>query len=86
MHYRGERVFGEQLVDARPIAQVEFAKLNLSPADRFQPVEHRRLAVVEIIDEDDFVAGFDESEGGMRADEAEAAGDENRVGQNEFPS
>ena len=59
------------------VTNVAFNKSRTAAGDGFQAVEHGTVGVGEIVKEHDVVAGFQQNDGGMRADKAHAAREKN---------
>lgn len=68
------RVVGEDLVELGLVGDVAGVGLGPLAADELDAVEDLGGGVVEVVDGDDFVVGFEEGEGGEGADVARATG------------
>ena len=79
MDHGSDRVLGEHAVEQGGIADVALDEGRAAAAQRLEAVEHARVAVVEVVDDDEVVARLGERHAGVRADEAGAAGDEDQA-------
>ena len=68
-----EFVFRHQLAQCAAVANVDLGETGLAAGNARNAVEHRRLAVAEIVDDEDFMARGHELDHGMRAEIAGAA-------------
>jgi hypothetical protein len=62
----------EHLIKTRLVCDVDIVVVWLLPADEFNALESFFGRVVEVVNNHDFVAGFEEGEGGERANVASA--------------
>ena len=74
MHHGFKLVLGKQLAHAVAVAHVDFDKAGAFTADLFNAVEHRCLAVAEVVRNQDFMALSHEFDHSMRTDITRAAG------------
>ena len=68
-----DRVLTQRPVECGAIADVGLYKSRQSSGDLLDPLERLRRRIVEIVENDRFVAGFDQRHAGVRADIAGAA-------------
>ena len=67
----------ERLLHGGGVADVAFDEDGATARDRLDSVENGAVGVGEIVEEHDVMAGLDEHDGRMGADEAHAAGEQN---------
>ena len=76
VHHRLHRVGGEDAPQGLPVADVDAGKGGCPPGDLRHPLQGDGGAVTEVVDDDDVVAGLQQLDHGVRADETGTAGDE----------
>jgi hypothetical protein len=75
----------EEVLGLVPVGEVEGVHRDVGAGQRFHPADHGRLAVGEVVDDDDVVAGLDEGQDRVGSDVAGTAGDENAHGRSLGP-
>lgn len=66
-------MFLEHLIQGAIIGDIELVELGALAANQFNPVDALFRGIVKIIGDDDFVAGFQESQGGEGSNVTSAA-------------
>lgn len=66
------RVFGEDLVERLLVGNVDLVVFRLLSADKFYAIQNLGRRVVEVVDDDDLVVGFEERKGRKGANVASA--------------
>ncbi len=74
VHHRFDLVLGKDPPQPLPVADVDFGESRRPAADLRHPLQRHGGAVAQVVDHDDVVAGLEQFDHRVRADEAGAAG------------
>ena len=84
MDHRVDLVFGEDPVDPFPVEQVDLIEPEILPGDFADAVEHFRLGIDKIVEDDNLFPRVQQFNAGVGTDITGAASDQNRHKKSSF--